>query len=134
MQLFIAFVSSFCVDLVFRYSFAPLAQAVPRKFSAVHLRMPKTVIVLRNMTGDCWNVTSACYGLQTKFCKGWPLFVHHNGLKVGDICIFELVDDRVFQVHIFEASHTMSQCLLSNDALDDDSATPLETLECIHLP
>lgn len=107
---------------------------VPRKFSAVHLRMPKTVIVLRNLAGDCWNVTSARYGLQTKFCKGWPSFVNHNGLKVGDICVFELVDDRVFQVHIFEASHTVSQCLLSNDVLDDDSATPMETMECIRLP
>ncbi|KAH9620992.1 hypothetical protein KSS87_001589 [Heliosperma pusillum] len=79
--------------------------AVPRTFSAAHLPSHKSNIVLRNMQGHSWNVVSTCNGQQTKLCGGWMSFVRKNGIKVGDACIFELVEDKVLQVRVFEGGH-----------------------------
>ncbi|KAK9756352.1 hypothetical protein RND81_01G091000 [Saponaria officinalis] len=83
---------------------------VPRKFSAAHLPSYKTNIVLRNMEGQSWRVVSACYGNQTKLCGGWMSFARKNGVKVGDVCIFELVDEKVLQVRVFKSGHKEKIC------------------------
>lgn len=36
------------------------------------------------------------------FCGGWLSFVRGNGIKIGDICIFELVGKLEMRVHISE--------------------------------
>ncbi|KAH9603458.1 hypothetical protein KSS87_012054 [Heliosperma pusillum] len=79
--------------------------AVRRTFSAAHLPSHQSNIVLRNMQGNSWNVVSTCNGQQTKLCGGWMSFVRKNGIKVGDACIFELVEDKVLQVRVFEGGH-----------------------------
>lgn len=103
--------------------------AIPRKFSSAYLPSYRTEIVLRNVKGDCWNVTSSRYGHQTKFCGGWMSFVRQNVVKMGDICVFELVDERVLQVHIFQATQRVLECP-SNDAAGDDSTASVESTQC----
>lgn len=71
-----------------------------------HLPKCKIKIVLRNLKGDCWTVnsvpTTKVHTLHT-FCGGWMAFVRGNGLKMGDICIFELVRKCEMRVHILGA-------------------------------
>ncbi|GLT58114.1 hypothetical protein SLA2020_310360 [Shorea laevis] len=75
---------------------------IPRKFSRAHLPACKTEIVLRNLQGECWTVNSVPEKGQTShtFCGGWMTFVRDNDIKVGDVCIFELVSKNEMRVHI----------------------------------
>ncbi|XP_010525640.1 PREDICTED: B3 domain-containing protein Os11g0197600-like [Tarenaya hassleriana] len=77
---------------------------VPYKFSMEHLPNCKTEIVLRDLKGVCWTVnsvpTTKVHTSHT-FCGGWLAFVRSNGIKTGDICIFELVRKYELLVHIF---------------------------------
>ncbi|KAJ9674555.1 hypothetical protein PVL29_023850 [Vitis rotundifolia] len=79
---------------------------IPYKFSMEHLPKCKIKIVLRNLKGDCWTVnsvpTTKVHTLHT-FCGGWMAFVRGNDLKMGDICIFELVRKCEMRVHILGA-------------------------------
>lgn len=78
---------------------------VPHQFSVVHLPNCKTEIVLRNSKGECWNVNSVpALNRQADhtFCGGWGAFIRGNNVKIGDICIFELVDKKEMLVHISE--------------------------------
>ncbi|KAI4313557.1 hypothetical protein L6164_026523 [Bauhinia variegata] len=40
---------------------------------------------------------------SSKFSAGWPTFARENNLKVGDVCIFDLInrEEAVLKVHIF---------------------------------
>ncbi|KAL9231603.1 hypothetical protein vseg_006809 [Gypsophila vaccaria] len=102
---------------------------VPRKFSAAHLPSYKTNIVLRNMDGHSWNVVSACYGHQTKLCGGWMSFARENGVKVGDVCVFELVDEWILQVRVFEGGHKEQNCQSNDVAKNSTVCTVLPKTE-----
>ncbi|GAV80341.1 B3 domain-containing protein [Cephalotus follicularis] len=76
---------------------------VPNQFAMAHLPYCKTEIVLRNMRGECWTVNSIpdSKGRVTHtFCGGWMAFVRDNDIKMGDICMFELVSKSEMRVHI----------------------------------
>ncbi|GLT58115.1 hypothetical protein SLA2020_310370 [Shorea laevis] len=76
---------------------------IPYKFSMAHLPDCKTEIVLRNLLGECWTVNSVpdSKGRNVHtFCGGWMSFVRDNSIKMGDICIFELVSKSEMRVHI----------------------------------
>ncbi|KAG4208204.1 hypothetical protein ERO13_A03G116300v2 [Gossypium hirsutum] len=76
---------------------------IPYKFSKEHLPYCKTQVVLRNLQGTCWTVNSLPdskgRAVHT-FCGGWMAFVRDNEIKIGDICIFELVNNYEMRVHI----------------------------------
>ncbi|TYH83246.1 hypothetical protein ES332_D02G118900v1 [Gossypium tomentosum] len=76
---------------------------IPYKFSKEHLPYCKTQVVLRNLQGKCWTVNSLPdskgRAVHT-FCGGWMAFVRDNEIKIGDICIFELVNNYEMRVHI----------------------------------
>ncbi|KDP38416.1 hypothetical protein JCGZ_04341 [Jatropha curcas] len=76
---------------------------IPHKFSAAHLPNSKTEIILRNLQGKRWTVNSVPdskgRAVHT-FCGGWMAFVRENDVKMGDICIFELVSKCEMLVHI----------------------------------
>lgn len=68
-----------------------------------HLPKCKTEIVLRNVNGQCWTVNSVpTTKVQTlhTLCGGWIAFVRDNNIKMGDICIFELIGKCELRVHI----------------------------------
>ncbi|KAL5777881.1 hypothetical protein ACOSP7_010807 [Xanthoceras sorbifolium] len=76
---------------------------IPYKFSMAYLPDCKTEIVLRNLNGECWNVNSVPDSkgrMVHTFCGGWMAFVRGNDIKIGDICIFELVSESEMCVHI----------------------------------
>lgn len=78
-------------------------QKIPHQFSAAYLPNCKTGIVLRNLQGECWTVNSVPdskgRAVHT-FCGGWMAFVRDNDVKMGDICMFELVSKCEMRVHI----------------------------------
>ncbi|XP_024930728.3 B3 domain-containing protein Os01g0723500 isoform X2 [Ziziphus jujuba] len=76
---------------------------IPYQFSMAHLPNCKVKIVLKNSQGECWTVNSVpSTRVHTShtLCGGWMAFVRYNDIKVGDICIFELVSEYEFHVHI----------------------------------
>ncbi|EXB38619.1 B3 domain-containing protein [Morus notabilis] len=76
---------------------------IPYQFSIAHLPNYKTEVVLRNSKGECWTVNSVPDSkgrLMHTFCGGWMAFVRANDVKIGDICIFELVGKFEMRVHI----------------------------------
>lgn len=93
--------------------------AVPNKFATVHLPRYRTDVILRNLRGASWNVTASRCGPQMKLCGGWMSFVRENELKIGDVCIFELVDDMVLQVNIFEGGQVAQGCPIDGGVKDD---------------
>lgn len=68
-----------------------------------HLPNCKVKIVLQNVKGETWTVNSVpSTRVHTShtLCGGWMAFVRYNDIKIGDICIFELVAECEFHVHI----------------------------------
>lgn len=102
--------------------------AVPRKFAAAHLPSYKLEVVICNMRGESWNVVIGRYGHQTKFCGGWTSFARQNDLKVGDICVFELLDEKLLQVRVFEGSHKGPECV-NDEAIADDATASIESTQ-----
>ncbi|XP_028757660.1 B3 domain-containing protein Os01g0723500 [Neltuma alba] len=76
---------------------------IPYQFSMVHLPNCKIKIILHNVKGERWTVnsvpTTRVHTSHT-LCGGWMAFVRDNNIKVGDICIFELVHERELRVRI----------------------------------
>lgn len=78
-------------------------QNIPYQFSMAHLPNCKVKIVLQNSEGERWTVNSVpSTRVHTShtLCGGWMAFVRYNDIKLGDICIFELVNECEFRVHI----------------------------------
>lgn len=76
---------------------------IPYKFSKAYLPYCKTEVFLRNLRGKCWTVNSVPDSkgrTSHTFCGGWMAFVRDNDIKMGDICIFELVNRCEMRVHI----------------------------------
>lgn len=68
-----------------------------------HLPNCKTEVVLHNLKGASWTVnsvpTTKVHTSHT-LCGGWLAFVRSNEIKLGDICIFELVHKCELHVYI----------------------------------
>lgn len=84
-------------------------QNIPYKFSMEHLPNCRITIVLSNLKGECWTVnsvpTTKVHTSHT-FCGGWMAFVRGNGIKLEDICVFELVHKYEMRVHILAGHPT----------------------------
>lgn len=100
-----------------------MVQNIPYQFSMAHLPNCKTEIILRNIKGACWTVnsvpTTRVHTSHT-FCGGWMAFVRSNDIKMGDICIFELVHKLELRVFILrvgkDSSDNQSGKVSSNGA------------------
>ncbi|XP_017243497.1 B3 domain-containing protein Os01g0723500 isoform X2 [Daucus carota subsp. sativus] len=76
---------------------------IPYQFSMAHLPKCKVQLILRNEDGKSWVINSIPNTrVQTShtFCGGWLSFVRDNTINMGDICIFELVQNCEFLVRI----------------------------------
>ncbi|VFQ99137.1 unnamed protein product [Cuscuta campestris] len=95
---------------------------VPSQFSKEHLPSCRTEIVLHNLKGQRWSVnsipTTRVQTLHT-FCGGWMAFVRDNDIRLGDICIFELVGKCEMRVHI---------CTIGKKGLDYRNVGALESV------
>ncbi|CAK9178589.1 unnamed protein product [Ilex paraguariensis] len=86
---------------------------IPYQFSMAHLPKCKVKIVLRNSKGESWTVNSIpTTRVQTShtFCGGWLGFVRDNNLKMGDICIFELLRKCELRVQILRVGKEGLDC------------------------
>ncbi|PON70123.1 B3 DNA binding domain containing protein [Parasponia andersonii] len=86
---------------------------IPYQFSMAHLPNCKVKIVLQNLNGQCWTVNSVpSTRVHTShtLCGGWMAFVRYNDIKIGDICIFELVGECEFRVHILGVGNEGVDC------------------------
>jgi hypothetical protein len=70
-----------------------------------HLPNCNVKIILHNLKGEHWTVNSVARSRVHTYhiiCGGWVDFVRGNGIKVGDVCIFELIRKCELRVHIVE--------------------------------
>jgi hypothetical protein len=60
------------------------------RFAAVYLPSAGQTVVLQHM-GKTWNTQMVIHNGRRWFLNGgWTKFARDNGLRVGDICLFEL--------------------------------------------
>ena len=80
-------------------------------------------VILWSFNGGTWCVKFSFYKAQTKakFRQGWKKFAQDNNLKVGDVCIFELINgvEVAFKVSIFRAANDIDCPLLNGKELVD---------------
>ncbi|KAG8368302.1 hypothetical protein BUALT_Bualt15G0031500 [Buddleja alternifolia] len=75
---------------------------IPKAFSKKYIPQA-TRIVLRNSKGSNWDANIILNSSKLfSISAGWKAFADDNALEKGDICIFELVDEYIMQVHIFK--------------------------------
>ncbi|XP_072963653.1 putative B3 domain-containing protein Os04g0347400 [Typha angustifolia] len=73
---------------------------IPKQFcSSVGLSTTRE-IVLKNSTQKSWQVSFGMYENYNFLGKGWREFSKDNNIKIGDRCIFELVQENVFCVRV----------------------------------
>nr|AFK48971.1 unknown [Medicago truncatula] len=78
---------------------------VPHQFSKAHLPNRKIKIILHNLKGEQWTVNSVPttrVNTDHTLCGGWVNFVRGNNIKVGDVCIFELIHECELRVRVAE--------------------------------
>ncbi|KAH6791597.1 auxin response factor 1 [Perilla frutescens var. hirtella] len=76
---------------------------IPKAFSSEHhLPMSKQKMELRDSDGVSWSVSIIVMSSgHLALSGGWKLFTDAHSIKKGDVCIFELVEEKLMQ---FEAS------------------------------
>jgi len=78
-----------------------------------HFPNCKTKIILHNLKGEHWTVnsvpTTRVHTSHT-LCGGWMAFVRGNSIKVGDVCIFELIRECELRVRIAEVGKDGLDC------------------------
>ncbi|XP_039121997.1 B3 domain-containing protein Os01g0723500-like [Dioscorea cayenensis subsp. rotundata] len=79
----------------------PYVMRLPRTFSLAHLPRNKSVLILKDPNMKSWEVTHIPRKVDLdRLSGGWPAFCHGNDLKIGDLCVFELVKPLELNVHI----------------------------------
>lgn len=95
---------------------------IPHQFSAAYLPNCKAEVILCNLQGQCWTVNSLPdskgRAVHT-FCGGWMAFVRDNNIKIGDICMFELVGKCQMRVQISGVGHDVVNHQIGNPASND---------------
>uniref|UniRef100_A0A151UHX6 B3 domain-containing protein Os11g0197600 family n=1 Tax=Cajanus cajan TaxID=3821 RepID=A0A151UHX6_CAJCA len=75
---------------------------IPREFSKQYLKRTHAVVILEVLDGRSWPVIYSAPRIN----GGWQKFASENNLKVGDVCVFELIQKiqgLTFKVFIFPA-------------------------------
>ncbi|XP_039122859.1 B3 domain-containing protein Os01g0723500-like [Dioscorea cayenensis subsp. rotundata] len=80
----------------------PYVMRLPYAFSRTHLPRKKLVLIMKDPNMKSSEVTYIPQKGDADFLSaGWHNFFRGNGLKLGDVCVFELVKPRQLNVHIF---------------------------------
>ena len=82
-----------------------ILQTIPRTFSNSYFPPTRTKVLLRNLAGKAWEAVCFYHIRRHYISGGWIGFARDNSLKLGDTCIFELVQRNVLQVHVFLFHH-----------------------------
>ena len=78
---------------------------MPAAFLKRNLLKDAANVILRVSNGKTWSVKFKYEKSRASLQLGWLAFVKDNCLKVGDVCVFVLLEDTKlsFQVEIFKA-------------------------------
>ncbi|KAI3903608.1 hypothetical protein MKW98_032262 [Papaver atlanticum] len=75
---------------------------IPGKFATPYLKHKTKLVTLRVSDGKSWDVSLASsISSGTTLSSGWKQFVSYNQLNQGDICVFELVDRKKFEMNVY---------------------------------
>ncbi|XP_056159252.1 B3 domain-containing transcription factor VRN1-like isoform X2 [Syzygium oleosum] len=103
---------------------------VPGQFAEQHIQKNKRKGTLR-YSERSWPVNLSRYtqGTRVFFSAGWPAFARETHMRVGNACVFELIDrdDVVFKVSIFSSGgrYKRSKCRVNNlEPVFHDPAPP----------
>ncbi|XP_021731208.1 B3 domain-containing transcription factor VRN1-like [Chenopodium quinoa] len=104
---------SFATNMYPSFVGSKFAMGIPKTFAHkfLHNEPCPGTFNLQTDTGKAWPVRSCAsvgnYGKTTMKLQGagWRKFVLGNNLKVGDICIFELIKKQEFKIHIIRAPY-----------------------------
>ena len=82
-------------------------QDIPFRFAKTHFKEDNSEIVLQHSDGRTWTVCCRIkiFSQRAYFNIRWNAFVQDNNLKVGNICVFELIKsaELVVKVSIIRA-------------------------------
>jgi hypothetical protein len=65
--------------------------------------MSNRLMVLKDEEGKSWPVKLTLTADQARMKGGWSHFSNHHAIKVGDRCVFQLLDPHTFNVSIRRA-------------------------------
>ncbi|CAL9025373.1 unnamed protein product [Prunus brigantina] len=88
---------------------------LPSKFARRHLvKQRARNIILKILDGRTWLVEFKYETSIARFQRGWLAFARDNNLKVGDVCVFVLIDcnERLFEVFFYRTNNA-EDCPLS---------------------
>ncbi|KAL6273821.1 hypothetical protein ACE6H2_024513 [Prunus campanulata] len=88
----------------------------PRPFARKHLvKQSAGNIILKILDGRTWPVEFKYENSTARFQNGWSAFARDNNLKVGDVCVFVLIDrnECLFEV-VFYRTNKAEDCPLSS--------------------
>ncbi|XAR57840.1 hypothetical protein NMG60_11026122 [Bertholletia excelsa] len=97
-----------CVSQCNKILTSSVLQTIPSSFSRSHLEINRKSVTLVFL-GKSWPVKLVWVGKKCMYSGGWRQFCRDTDLKIGDICVFELLkrDEFVLRVYIF-------RCLVSD--------------------
>lgn len=95
----------FCLIFTFLCNFF---QMLPSAFCDSHLPKCSCMVDLQDPEGRSWKVRYLCYRYTKIFSAGLSSFIRNNDLKAGDVCVFELVGELKFEVHIFRPNKQLA--------------------------
>ncbi|XP_045807949.1 B3 domain-containing transcription factor VRN1-like [Trifolium pratense] len=86
--------------VVMTYSYVNQYMYVPLDFDQKNLKEEQSEIVLRVLDDERTWIVKYC---QRRISTGWKTFASDNNLKVGDVCLFEMINSKAyaFKVLIF---------------------------------
>ncbi|XP_074289798.1 B3 domain-containing transcription factor VRN1-like [Silene latifolia] len=105
---------------------------VPLKFAKEYLLKTQGSYTLQNATGDTWPIR--CEGSTRRrinISTGWKKYAMDNKLRVGDICVFKLINaaKRLFKVETIRCSSQVpSICVVGRSS---PTRSPEEDIEVI---
>ncbi|KAM0901080.1 hypothetical protein ACQ4PT_020219 [Festuca glaucescens] len=83
-----------------RYSYMNIG----KKFCNANGITSNRLMILKDSGGRSWPVKLTLMSDQVRMKAGWSHFSSHHGIKVGDICVFHLVDENTFNVSMKRAA------------------------------
>ncbi|CAN6304303.1 unnamed protein product [Urochloa humidicola] len=100
LPIFVAIMKKINVDITYRYRMIEFG----KQFATSHLPHSGQTVLLQCMN-RIWTTKMVIRGGSRRWylMGGWSTFAHENGLRVGDICLFELKkneDELTMEVHI----------------------------------
>ncbi|KAK3145077.1 hypothetical protein QOZ80_4AG0322720 [Eleusine coracana subsp. coracana] len=84
----------------FRYSYMNIG----KKFCSTNDLLSNRQMTLKDQEGKSWPVKLTTTADQARMKAGWRHFSSHHGIKVGDRCVFQLIDPHTFSVSIRRAT------------------------------